>query len=54
MSGVWILIILISVMIISVFVVQAATKQGEHPVLTQKEILEALKKREQDEKAGRE
>ncbi|GLB58856.1 hypothetical protein [Cytobacillus sp. NCCP-133] len=50
--GAWVLIILIAVLIISVFVVQAVTKHGDHPVLTQKEIIEALKKREQEEKAG--
>ncbi|CAM3788258.1 hypothetical protein [Cytobacillus oceanisediminis] len=53
MSGAWILIILIAVIIISVFVVQAVTDQGDHPILTQKEIIEALKKRQEDEKADR-
>lgn len=53
MSGAWILIILIAVIIIRVFVVQAVTNQGNHSVLTQKEIIEALKKRQEDEKADR-
>ncbi|MCA1039466.1 hypothetical protein LCM00_08160 [Bacillus infantis] len=53
MSGAWILIILIVVLIAITYAVQAFGKHSSHPVLTQKEVLEAIKKREDEEAAGK-
>ncbi|MGD6855308.1 hypothetical protein [Bacillus infantis] len=51
MSGAWILIILIVVLIVITYAVQALGKYSSHPVLSQKEVLEAIKKRENEESA---
>ncbi|MCK6204315.1 hypothetical protein [Bacillus infantis] len=53
MSGAWILIILIVVLIVITYAVQAFGKYSSHPVLSQKEVLEAIKKRESEEAAGK-
>jgi uncharacterized membrane protein YdfJ with MMPL/SSD domain len=53
MSGAWILIILIVVLIVITYAVQAFGNHSSHPVLTQKEVLEAIKKREDEEAAGK-
>ncbi|UII56952.1 hypothetical protein LS684_05800 [Cytobacillus spongiae] len=45
MPGVWVLVILIAVMILFMFIVQAMARQNGHTLLTQKDVIEALKDR---------
>lgn len=50
MSGAWVLVTLVVVLIVFVFTIQAITKQREHPILTQKDVIEALKQRSNKDK----
>ncbi|MFE8700317.1 hypothetical protein ACFYKX_06820 [Cytobacillus sp. FJAT-54145] len=49
MTGAWVLVILIAVMIVFVITVHAISKHRERPILTQKDVMEALKNRDDDE-----
>jgi uncharacterized membrane protein YdfJ with MMPL/SSD domain len=53
MPGAWVLIILVVMLIAVTYAVQAFGKHSSHPVLTQKEVLKAIKKREAEEAAGK-